>query len=234
MRPLLLVLLAALSSSLALGCSSQLGLGRARTLDAGHTKIGAGFEADLLSANRGEKTVVPLPWTQVNVGVHHGVTDGVELGVRAWGFTVPNILTTWGVAADAKLALRRPDPTQSRLNIATGASFSYHQPRYGGNAYHLFSGTLPVLFGVSLGRHELVFGPRIADYVWTGYGQNTVNAFYFGSSLGFAAKVKQRFELFPEIVAMYSFTSFNGETTDEHERQGVLLFQGGIGGSFEL
>src|SRR5262245_61706151 len=129
MRPTLLVLLGAAAATW--GCSSQVGLGRARTLDAGQTRVGAGFEADLLSAKHGEKTSVPLPWTQANVGVHHGVTDHLELGLRGWGFTVPNVLTTWGVAGDAKLALRRPAPTEGRLNIATALSLSYHQPRYG-------------------------------------------------------------------------------------------------------
>src|SRR5262249_61373133 len=103
--------------------------------------------------------------------------------------------------------------------------------RYGGNGYHIFGGTLPLLVGVALGRHELVFGPRIADYVWTGYGQNTVNAFYWGGNLGFAAMVRRSFELCPEIVLMYSPTSLNGETTDQ--RQGVTMLQIGLGGSFE-
>ena len=229
------LLLTALTLVVFLGCSSQLGLGRARTLDAGHVRLGGGLEADFLIPHTGEKTSVPLPWIQATAGVHVGATDRVELGARLWGFVVPKAVSTFGIAIDGKVGILRPKPEEGRWHLSTGLSLAYHRPRYGGQPYHIFGVTVPLLVGVSIGqqerRHELVFGPRVVDYVWTGYGQNTVNAFYLGGSLGFAGVVKRSFELFPEIVLMGASTSFNGETTDK--RQGVSLVQIGLSGSFE-
>jgi hypothetical protein len=224
-----LALLAVVSA----GCSSQIGLGRARTLDRGKYRVGFSTEVDFLTPKAWEESGATLPWLQVGIGYHRGITDRVELGARAWGLTVPTVFTTWGLAADGKVALLRPEPGQGRLNISTGLSLGYHQPRYGGNAYHIFHGTLPVLFGFALGRHELVLGPRIADYVMTAYGMNTVNSFYFGGSLGFAIRIRETFDLFPEAVAMWSPTSLNGETEDT-SRVGVGMFQLGLGFNWDL
>jgi hypothetical protein len=220
-------------AALSLGCSSQIGLGRARTLDRGKYRVGFSTETDFLTPNAWEESGATLPWVQMGLGYHRGITDHVELGGRVWGFTVPTVFTTWGAAADGKVALLRPEPGRGRLNIATGLSLGYHQPRYGGNPYHVFHGTLPVLFGYAVARHQLVFGPRIADYVITAYGMNTVNSFYFGGSLGFAIRIKETFDLFPEVVAMWSPISLNGETEDS-SRVGVGMLQLGLGFNWDL
>lgn len=216
----------------ATGCGSQLGLGRARTLDAGKTRGSVGLELDALSPHSSDQQSPILPWVLTRVGVHHGVTDRVEVGGRFWAFALPNSLVTVGGAVDGKIALVRAERPSDRINVSLGLSASYHQPRYGGNAYHVFSGTTPLLVGIRVGPHELVLSPRVAEYVWTSYGQNTATAFYFGGGIGIAMQVDRRFELMPEVAALYSMTSFDGEASDE--RRGVAMTQLGLGGRFEL
>lgn len=220
-------------AALSLGCASQIGMGRARTLDRGKDRVGFSLETDFLTPKAWEESGATLPWIQLGAGYHRGVTDRVELGGRAWGLTVPTVFTTWGVAADAKVGIVRPEAELRKMSVAAALSLSYHQPRYGGQPYHVFGGTLPVLFGWPLGRHEVVLGPRVAHHVITAYGMNTVNAFYFGGSLGLALRFKDTFDLFPEAVAMWSPISLNGEA-EGTSRVGVGMLQLGVGFNWDL
>jgi hypothetical protein len=221
----------AICVSMTLACSSQLGLGRARTMDAGKHKVNTGFELDVVSAQTGQEQAIPLPWTQAAAGYHVGATDRVEVGARLWGFTVPRVLTTYGAAVDTKIGVIRPDKGKGKFQAATGLSLAYHQARYGGQPNHVFGVTVPVLLGMSMGRHELTFGPRVADYVWTSYGQNTVNTFHAGGSIAMSIALRETFELVPEVVVLYSPVSFNGEVESE---RGVTTLQLGVGGSWQL
>ena len=221
----------ALCLLLSLGCSSQLGLGRARTMDRGTHKVNTGFEFDLVQAQTGKEQAIPLPWTQAAAGYHYGASDRVEVGIRGWGFTVPRALTTYGGAVDTKFGVIRPDKGKGRFQASTGLSLAYHQVRYAGEPNHIFGFTLPVLLGFSMGRHELTFGPRVVDYVWTSYGQNTLNTFHVGASVAMAIAIRETFELTPEAVVLYSPVSFNGEVEGE---RGVTTLQLGVGGSWHL
>ncbi|HSN98794.1 MAG TPA: hypothetical protein VLS89_10935 [Candidatus Nanopelagicales bacterium] len=220
-------------AALSLGCASQIGMGRARTLDKGKHRIGFSAEADFLTPEAWKESGATLPWAQVGLGYHRGLSDRVEVGARLWGFTIPTAFTTLGGAADLKVAVLRPEEGRGDLNIAAALSLSYHNASYGGQPYHVFGGTLPVLFGVKLGRHELVLGPRVANYTISAYGMNTVNAFYMGGSLGFAARYRETFDFFPEAVAMWSPISLNGEEEVE-SRVGVGMFQLGFGFNWDL
>ena len=224
-----LVALAALS----LGCASQIGMGRARTLDKGKQRVGFSTEADFLTPEAWRESNATLPWAQVGLGYHRGLTDRVEVGGRLWGLTVPTVFTTVGGAADLKVGILRPEEGRGDLNLSAALSLTYHNASYGGQPYHVLGGTLPVLFGVKIGRHELVLGPRVADYVITAYGMNAVNVFYMGGSLGFAARFRETFDLFPEAVAMWSPISLNGENEAE-SRAGVGMFQLGLGFNWDL
>jgi len=226
-----LVVLAALAA-LSLGCASQVGLGRARTLDKGQYRVGFGLETDFLTPKAWEQSGATLPWIQMNAGYHRGVTDRVELGGRAWGLAVPGAFTTWGLGGDAKVAILRPEERR-KVSVAAGLSLAYHQPRFGGQPYHVFGGTLPLLVGLPLGRHELTFGPRVADYVIAAYGMNTVNTFYVGGSLGLAIRIRETFDLVPEVVAMWSPVGLGGET-DDTSQVGVGMLQLGLGFNWDL
>jgi hypothetical protein len=218
----------ALLAIVATGCGSQLGFGRARTLDAGKTEIGAGGEFDFASAGQGTDATLPVPWAHATIRAHHGVHDRVELGARAWGFGFPKAAATFGFAADAKIGVYKPTPDESKWNVATGLSASYHQILFAGAPNHVFGVMIPVLFGYQIRRHELVFGPRVADFVSTSYGQETIHSVWPGASLGFAFSATERVEIFPEMVIMHSPLDLNGEA-EEEDRRGITLVQLGTG-----
>lgn len=227
-RALVLCVLALVS-----GCGSQLGMGRARTLDQGKLIVGASGELDVASAGRGEDQTVPVPWAQIGLGAHYGVHDRVELGGRVWGFGFPNLAATFGGAIDAKLGVYKPLASESKWAVAPALSLGYQQILYADAPQHVFGGTVPVLFGYALGKHELVFGPRVGTFVSTSYGQETVVTVWPGANVGFAIATSDRFELFPELVLLYSPIQLNGES-EADDRTGVGVLQLGLGANFKL
>lgn len=223
----------ALASVTLVGCGSQLGMGRARTLDRGVTELGAGLQGDLAVAGTGEEQTLPVPWAHASVRAHHGLHERVEIGARAWGFGFPLSAVTFGVAADVKLGLYRPSPAESRWNVAVALSPSYHQILYADAPNHVFGVTLPVLFGRTFGEHELTFGPRVADFVSTSYGQETIHSVWPGASAAFAIRIGKRLDLTPELVILHSPLALNGESESD-DRRGITLLQSGIGASFRV
>lgn len=215
------------------GCGSQLGMGRARTLDRHKLVVGASGELDVATAARGVEQVIPVPWAEVGVGAHYGVHDRVELGARVWGFGIPTLTTTFGGAVDTKIGFYKPRPDESRWNVAAGLSLGYQQILYANAPEHVFGGTIPVLFGYDFGPHELVFGPRVATFVSTSYGQETVTTVWPGANVGVAIALGPKLELFPEMVLLYSPVELNGETDDD-ERSGIGVLQLGLGANFRL
>jgi hypothetical protein len=122
-----------------------------------------------------------------------------------------------------------------RLPPPPGVALAYHQVWLGGSTYHTLGGALPVLFGIPVAQHQVVLGLRLADYVVTAYGQNPVNGFWFGGSIGFAAKpspTKRTLEVFPEIVVLWSPVPFNGESAKDR-RVGVTSAQLGFGVAYD-
>jgi hypothetical protein len=161
-------------------------------------------------------------------GFAYGIAEGVELGARVWGVYTPNFLTSFGGSLDSKWQLSR-----GKIDVALASSVGYHQLTLGGAPWHTFHATLPLLFGWNLGRHQLVFGPRVADYLLTAYGQNTVNSFWGGLSLGFAWRVSERIDLLPELVILYSPVNFGGRV-DPDDRRGATLTTLGLGATLDL
>src|SRR5262249_37863287 len=122
--------------------------------------------------------------------------------------------------------LFKADDREWGWDVAVGLSPSYHFGSQGDQPFHLFGFTVPLLIGKNFGRHQLVMGLRVADYVLSSYGQRTVNTVWFGTSLGFSWRVKG-VELFPEVAFMYSPVKFNGERPDE-KRNGVAYVSFGF------
>lgn len=221
MRRLLLLLLS--------GCAAQSGMGRARVLDPGQSQLGTSVELQVLAARFGEGAVAPLPWAQAVIGYHRGLSRDVEAGARVWGFAVPGI-DSLGAAGDVKVQLARGKD----WDVAVGGSVLYHQLRLGGTPQYVIGATVPVLFGHNIGKqNQLVFGPRFADYFLTGEGQNPINTFWFGASVGYYWQIKKDVALMPELSLLYTPISFHGEIADA-DRKGATSMQLGLGAHFDL
>ena len=233
-----IALVAALLPSLA-ACASQTGFGRASTLERGKVQAQAAVTASVASVQMSPGTPVPLPWLDVEAGVHYGLTDDFELGARLWGIGIRG-LATWGVAADTKLRLVRSggegdggDDAARGWHLSVALSPGYHQILFGGTPTHLFTLTLPVLIGFDVGRSQLVFGPRVVGNVWTGQGQGAIETISGGLSVGWSIALGRKWTIMPEVVLLWSPVSFNGEVDDE-DQTGAGFLHVGVGGPYEL
>jgi hypothetical protein len=209
------------------GCATQSGFGRARVLPEDTGELGGLVQGTLTSVKLGPGDPVPLPWVQLGLGYHEGLGGGLEVGGRLW---VSSLLsaTTFGVAADAKYQLDQASGPTDRFDLAVGASLSYQRDTLGGWPWHGATLAVPLLCGWNLGRHQLVFGPRVGAAFGTSQGQNPLLLGYGGLSLAFAAQLTERLTFTPELVLLYSPVSFNG-TLDDPERKGASLLELGFG-----
>jgi hypothetical protein len=221
-----LVLVACAAGSV--GCGAQTGFGSARVLDPGDAQIGWVLEGSVVAAKLGAESQVPLPLVQGGVAYRRGVVEGFELGARAWGIGITGF-QAFGGAIDAKVHLAR----SGRTRVTLVSSLGYQQLRLGGTPCHVWSGTLPLLIGVDLGRHQLFLGPRVAYGLAASYGANTVGALWGGASIGFEWWWTKSLAVVPELVWMYSPVPFNGEYRDP-DRTGAHALQIGLGGHFQL
>ena len=225
----LLALLALLALSLVSGCASQVGFGRATTLEPGKHEISGIGQVDLVSPrSRKDGDAAGAPWAHVGIGYRHGIADRFEAGGRAWMFGLPGHLS-FGAAADGKVQILRGEPGRG-LSIATGASIGYHQAQLGGTPWHSFTGWVPLLFGQDVGKDQVVFGPRAGLTLWAGEGQNTIRLPWFGGSLGVSVQAAKTTRIMPEIVVVYSPVSFNGAV--ENEQRGAFLTQLGLSATY--
>jgi len=212
---------------LATGCATQSGFGRARALPENTGELGAIVQGSLASVKLSPAEPVPLPWVQVGLGYHEGLGRGLEVGGRLW---VSSLLSakTFGLAADAKLQLDSVSGPEDRFDLAVGASLAYQRDSLGGFPWHSATLTVPLLCGLNLGKHQLVFGPRAGAAFTGSQGQNPLLIGYGGLSLAFAAQVSERLSFTPELVLLYSPISFNG-TRDDPSRKGASLLELGLG-----
>lgn len=188
------------------GCHAQSGFGRGTVVPRGAWK-GSGFlEAQLVTVRALPDANIPLPGVLIGAGAARGMTRHFELGARAWGVYTRHFLTSYGGAIDTKWQLSTGSP-----KVALATSAGYHSLVLGGTPWHSFQATVPLLFGFDIGKHQLIAGPRIAHYVLTSYGQNTINAFLGGASVGFAWRVSSKVDLLPELTYLYSPVRFGGE-----------------------
>lgn len=216
----------------AVGCASQTGFGRASTLGQGELEGQAAVTASVASVHASPGDPTPLPWLDLELGAHYGLTDGVDVGARLWGVGIRG-LGTWGVALDTKIALLRSDEEGTGWNIAVAGAASYHQILVGGTPTHLLSFTLPVLFGHDFGDDQLVFGPRVVGNLWTGQGQGTIETLSWGLSLGYSIGLGERWQLMPEVVLLYTPVSMNGEM-DDPDRSGAGFLHLAVGGAYRF
>jgi hypothetical protein len=206
------------------GCVSLSGIERAETLGLGRSEIafsGAATGGVPTGGNGGAQF-----YPRFDLAARTGVADNVNLGGQ-FGTIIANSNGTNVLGLDVQVGLKamltdRNAPFVISLAPSTGAAFVA-----GGVTAQAFewNATLPLLMGVRLGPHELVFGPRLANVleVATGNGGGTVEIFGIGGSLGFAAQLTPNFGIMPEVAFNVPVT---GQINAGSLGSGSLTFNG--------
>ena len=114
---------------------------------------------------------------------------------------------------------RRPD---SRLEIAIGPAAGFRWIASSGAAMQVSYVTVPLLFGIDVGRHQIVLAPEVGLQLWTSAGSNEVWVPTTGASLGFVWRLGQRFALVPEVAA------YRAHVEIDHSR-GTTMIHAGLG-----
>lgn len=192
-NPFPMRVLPAVALVLSVGCASISNVQMADTLGKGNFQVG--IEPGVWGAASGQGTAF-IP--HVDGAVRFGVSDGVDLGVRA-GFSL--------VEFQSKFLFTKPGDRHLAISLA---------PTIGGfvggggtsSAAWLNIG-VPLLIGIKLpGGSEFVIGPRLQNLVvWSSSSTSTNPAAIYGlavgSSLGFAWRISDNFGIMPEVSAVY-------------------------------
>ena len=211
------------------GCPSFSTMGTARTLPVGKTQFVVSPQAAYTKhwSIAGLDTQTDVVFPQFELGIHHGVTDDVEVGAKIW---------VLGFEVDTKLQLLRSTSEDYGLDLAIDPGIGYlgfaQQQSVGGisltTSQNSISFYLPLLVGFNFaGGSQLILGPKLIDQVVlpssdTGSG----NVLWGGASLGYAWRVGN-FRLLPEVTVVYpmSVVQKPGATFSF----GGIAVQGGVG-----
>ena len=208
-------------SLLGAGCASMSNVQTADTLGKGNFQ--AAIEPGLWG---GASTAGVAAIPHVDASVRFGVSDRVDLGVRAGSsflefqskfmFTDPaNPLLAGSIA-----------PTLGGIFASSSAQSSTGSS----NAQGIFNLGVPVLVGFKLhGGHQIILGPRVQTLFVFGAGQSSV-ILGLGSSVGFAWRLTDNFILLPEVSAVYPVVG--GDSTSTIFRD--LIAGGGTFVQFKL
>ncbi len=191
------------------GCASFSSVQTADTL--GRGQIQAAVEPGLWGAvsNRGP-AVIP----HVDGAVRFGVTDRIDLGVRA-GMSFLEFQT--------KFQLTEPSSPTLAVSLAPTLGGLFANSGSDGSAEGILNVALPVLIGVKFGGNQLVFGPRAQGFFIFTNGQ-AVPIVAVGTSVGFMWRLTENFGLMPELAVLAPVVGVN---------EAAMLFRGlNTGGSF--
>lgn len=175
------------------GCASISNVQTADTLGKGNFQVGIEPGVWGVAAPQGS-TFIP----HVDGSVRFGVSEGVDLGVRA-GFSL--------IEFQSKFLFTKPGDQHLAISLApTIGGFVGG----GGNSSAAWLNLgVPLLVGIKLaGGSELVIGPRLQNLIiWSSSSTSTsATALYglaLGSSVGFAWRISDNFGLMPEVSAVY-------------------------------
>lgn len=184
-RLLLLAGLASLSSA----CATYATLQTTRPLGKGVTQVAV--EPGVVGAMSGTDLGGVAP--RVDLSIRHGITEAVDIGAR---------LGLGGLDVFGKFLVVQSDDSL-RIALVPTAGLLYMVSSSGGGG--VLNLSLPVLFGVPLGEHELVVGPKLYNTTLFGgvsEAGGAINVLMGGATVGFAARLSGGFTVLPEIAVL--------------------------------
>jgi hypothetical protein len=189
-------------------------MGLARTLEKGHTQVFlapqvVGVQMRLAGGDPYATFVMP----QFELGLRHGVADGLELGGKLWAL---------GAQLEGKVQLAR-----GAVDLALGPGVSYVGFRSDGDRFRVVTAGLPLLVGFNAADgSQFVLAPKLVYQTYQAPATDTFRFLFLGSSLGYAWRAGERIHVLPELTVLYPVAN-SGRLADV--RFDGAVFQAGIG-----
>lgn len=211
------------------GCPSRSLMQRADTLEPGDSRLGVA-----LTGGVAHDPTNTIPQASLDVEYRLGVTEGFDLGLRAWPI---------GGRLSGKLRLYDQDGLSMAAHLALGGS-ALQVPGDDGEASPLLyrlDATVELLVGFDLGEHQVVAALHVAP----GYGglqadsedgieQVSLSGYVIESGLllGIDLRLSSSFHLMPEVGVF----SRAGEQRDVASvlNTDPIVVHGGVGGYFHF
>lgn len=171
---------------------------RVESLGKGNWQVGIEPGAFSL-ASGGEGVTLPT----FNISGRYGVTDKFDFGARI-GSSGYEFLTK---------AQLTEDDAPTLISIAPHGTFIGFGGGGGGAAY--LRATVPVMFGVPIGEHQLVLSPAVQTFFFAGGGGGGSAGgvgLTAGGNVGFNAQLNQGFALHPEFGVQFPVAGAVGAT----------------------
>lgn len=161
------------------------------------------------SAGATEGRAITLTRPSFNLAGRYGVTDSIDIGAR-----IGTIL----YEIQAKFMLTDPSDQQA-IALSLAPSVSVLGGSLDGHSDTFYAGAkIPLLIGIPIGSSELTLTPRLSPLVLTeavNGNSNTTFILSGGGSVGFAARVGNKFWIVPEVSVDIPFlgaTAAGGDT----------------------
>jgi hypothetical protein len=179
------------------GCGSYSTYRTTRIVKPGKTDFLFGAQASGAMAVDG--AVAPLP--EFAIAARRAVHEKIE--VQANGTMLPiKQLRTGSIELAGKARVFE----HGRWSIAVGAAVGYRLAESGGAIVEGVHVAAPIIGGVDLGRHQLVWSIVGGYQKWYSSGAHPVEVPFIGDSLGFVWQINDRWALFPEAGLAYTPT----------------------------
>lgn len=179
------------------GCGSYSTYRTTRIAPAGKTEWLFGAQAS--GASIPDRGGAPLP--EFALGARRGFRDRFELQLNTTSLALPQFRT-----GSIELAGKVRIAEHGRWSLAAGAAVGYRYAESGGAIIEGVQTAVPVIGGVDLGRHQLVFSIVGGYQRYYASGARPVSVPFIGDSLGFLWHLRGRWALLPELGAAYTPT----------------------------
>ncbi|MEO8701997.1 MAG: hypothetical protein ABI867_18270 [Kofleriaceae bacterium] len=173
------------------GCGSYSTYRTTRIAKPNHTDYLVAAQASGAALANGETGAAPLP--ELAVSARRAVHERVELQANGTAFPIKQAWTY-----SAELAAKLRVGSRGRYSLAVGAGAGYRLAESGGAYIEGTTLSVPVIAGIELGRHQLVFSIAGGYQRWWSSGAHPVSVPFIGDSIGFLWQINAKWALLPE------------------------------------
>lgn len=211
---LILIALMAISS----GCATS-AFQTARTNGAGNFQFGV--EPGIVGVSGGG---IGLFAPSFNIAGRYGISDSIDIGAR---------IGSLGYEVQTKFALNDHSALDS-LALALAPSFTAIGFGGGGAGFFLLTARIPFLIGIPVGDSEFTLGPRLSPaFIAGGAGGDSAGGFGLsaGLSVGFAARVGDKFWIMPEgsiDTPLFGAVAAGGDSASGTSFGDVVTYNAGV------